>query len=154
MLVPRRWRYEVSERIDAQGEVIAPLDETDIDAVIGAIREAGLDTVAVSLLFSFLNGAHERWLGERLQQALPGPHWTFHFTPTSASWLNAVESFFSKMTRHRIRRGVFRPIIDLQAAINAYLAEHNANPKPFVWAKSAWCTRECEGSRADIRRLR
>src|SRR5213596_2804306 len=65
------------------------------------------------------------------------PRWTFHFTPTSASWLNAVESFFSKMTRQRIRRGVFRSIADLQAAINAYLAEHNASPKPFVWTKSA-----------------
>jgi transposase len=64
------------------------------------------------------------------------PRWTFHFTPTSASWLNAVEDFFSKMTRQRIRRGVFRSIADLQAAINAYLAEHNARPKPFVWTKS------------------
>jgi hypothetical protein len=41
------------------------------------------------------------------------------------------------MTRQRIRRGVFRSIADLQAAINAYLAEHNASPKPFVWTKSA-----------------
>ena len=41
------------------------------------------------------------------------------------------------MTRHRIRRGVFRSIADLQAAINAYLAEHNASPKPFVWTQSA-----------------
>src|SRR3984893_11968069 len=65
------------------------------------------------------------------------PRWTFHFTPTSASWLNAVENFFSKMTRQRIRRGVFRSIADLQAAINAYLAEHNASPKPFLWTKSA-----------------
>src|SRR5207253_3545147 len=65
------------------------------------------------------------------------PRWTFHFTPTSASWLNAVENFFSKMTRQRIRHGVFRSIADLQAAINAYLAEHNTSPKPFVWTKSA-----------------
>ena len=65
------------------------------------------------------------------------PRWTFHFTPTSASWLNAVETFFSTMTRQRIRRGVFRSIADLQAAINAYLAEHNASSKPFVWTKSA-----------------
>ena len=65
------------------------------------------------------------------------PRWTFHFTPTSASWLNAVENFFSKMTRQRIRRGVFRSIADLQAAINAYLAEHNASPKPFVLTKSS-----------------
>ena len=65
------------------------------------------------------------------------PRWTLHFTPTSASWLNAVENFFSKMTRRRIRRGVFRSVVDLQAAINAYLTEHNANPNPFVWTKSA-----------------
>ena len=65
------------------------------------------------------------------------PRWTFHFTPTSASWLNAVENFFSKITRQRIRHGVFRSVVDLQAAINAYLAEHNANPKPSVWTKSA-----------------
>lgn len=63
--------------------------------------------------------------------------WTFHFTPTSASWLNAVESFFSALTRKRIRRGSFHSIVDLQAAINRYLAEHNAAPKPFIWTASA-----------------
>ena len=65
------------------------------------------------------------------------PRWTFHFTPTSASWLNAVESFFSKMTRQRIRRGFFCSIADLQSAIDGYLAEHNARPKPFIWTTSA-----------------
>jgi transposase len=65
------------------------------------------------------------------------PRWIFHFTPTSASWLNAVENFFSKITRQRIRRGVFRSIVDLQSAINAHLAEHNTDPKPFVWTQSA-----------------
>jgi transposase len=59
--------------------------------------------------------------------------WTFHYTPTSGSWLNAVETFFSAITRRRLRRGVFRSLVDLQAAINRYLAEHNADPKPFVW---------------------
>ena len=65
------------------------------------------------------------------------PRWIFHFTPTSGSWLNAVEGFFSKITRQRIRRGVFRSIVDLQAAIRRYLAEHNNDPKPFVWTKPA-----------------
>ena len=60
------------------------------------------------------------------------PRWTFHFTPTSGSWLNAVETFFSALTRRRIRRGAFSSIVDLQATINRYLAEHNADPKPFV----------------------
>jgi len=61
------------------------------------------------------------------------PRWTFHYTPTSGSWLNAVETFFSAMTRRRLRRGVFHSLVDLQAAIKRYLAEHNADPKPFTW---------------------
>jgi transposase len=65
------------------------------------------------------------------------PRWTFHFTPTSGSWLNAVENFFSVLTRRRIRRGSFQSLVDLQAAIKRYLAEHNAQPKPFVWTASA-----------------
>ena len=65
------------------------------------------------------------------------PRWTFHYTPTSGSWLNAVESFFSAMTRRRLRRGVFRSLVDLQAAIHRYLAEHNADPKPFVWTATS-----------------
>lgn len=65
------------------------------------------------------------------------PRWVFHFTPTSGSWLNAVENFFSALTRRRIRRGVFKSIVDLQAAINRYLKEHNDDPKPFVWTKPA-----------------
>jgi transposase len=58
--------------------------------------------------------------------------WTFHFTPTSA-WLNAVEGFFAKLTRRRLKRGVFRSLVDLQVAINRFLAETNSTPKPFVW---------------------
>lgn len=64
------------------------------------------------------------------------PRWTFHFTPTSGSWLNAVETFFSVLTRKRLRRGSFRSLVALQAAIKRYLAEHNADPKPFVWTAS------------------
>ena len=66
---------------------------------------------------------------------LAHPWWTFHFTPTSASWLNAVEGFFAILTKRRLKRGVFRSIVDLQAAINRYLAEHNQTPKPFTWTK-------------------
>ena len=61
------------------------------------------------------------------------PRFGFHFTPKSCSWLNAVEGFFSRLTRRRLKRGVFRSIIDLQAAINRFLAETNAEPKPFIW---------------------
>jgi transposase len=58
---------------------------------------------------------------------------TFHFTPISCSWLNAVEGFFAKLSKQRLKRGVFHSVVDLQAAINRYLAEHNQQPKPFVW---------------------
>ena len=61
------------------------------------------------------------------------PRFVFHFTPTSGSWLNAVETFFSALTRRRIRRGSFHSIVELQAAIHRYIAEHNTEPKPFVW---------------------
>jgi len=56
-----------------------------------------------------------------------GPH---------GSWLNAVETFFSALTRRRLKPGVFRSVVDLQAAIHRYTAEHNADPKPFTWTKT------------------
>jgi len=62
------------------------------------------------------------------------PRWTFHFTPTSCSWLNAVEGFFAKLTRRRLKNGVFHSLVDLQAAINRFIREYNASdPKPFIW---------------------
>ena len=67
-----------------------------------------------------------RWLARH-------PRWTFHFTPTSSSWLNAVEGFFAKLSRRRLKRGVFCSVVELQAAINRFVQEHNTSPKPFVW---------------------
>jgi len=65
------------------------------------------------------------------------PRWVFHFTPTSASWINAVEGFFSIITRRSIRRGVFKSVADLQDAITRYIRAHNKAAKPFVWTKPA-----------------
>ena len=72
----------------------------------------------------------KQWLADH-------PRWVFHFTPTSASWINAVEGFFSILTRRRIRRGTFKSVSDLQDAIRRYIREHNDAPKPFVWTKPA-----------------
>jgi N-methylhydantoinase A len=72
VLVPRRWRFEITERIDAQGEVVTPLAEDELPGLIETIRDAGLQTVAVSFLFSFLNDAHEKRVGAALRAALPG----------------------------------------------------------------------------------
>jgi transposase len=58
---------------------------------------------------------------------------TFHFVPTSCSWLNAVEGFFAKLAKRRLKRGVFYSLLDLQAAINRFVAEHNTDPTPFTW---------------------
>ena len=70
------------------------------------------------------------WLGRH-------PRFTFHFTPTSASWINAVEGFFAKLTKRRLKRGVFHSLVAMQAAIKRFVAEANANPKPFCWTKDA-----------------
>ena len=61
------------------------------------------------------------------------PRFTLHCTPTGASWLNLVESWFSQLTQKRLRRGVFRSVPELIAAINAYLQHYNQTPTPFVW---------------------
>ena len=68
------------------------------------------------------------WLGRH-------PRFTFHFTPTSASWLNAVEGFFAKLTKQRLKRGVFHSLVSLQTAINRYVAQANDAPRPFRWTK-------------------
>jgi hypothetical protein len=60
-----------------------------------------------------------------------------HFTPTSSSWMNMVERFFRDLTTKRIRRGVFRSVAALIAAIESYIAEHNLDPKPFIWTAKA-----------------
>jgi len=65
------------------------------------------------------------------------PRWHVHYTPTSASWINQVERFFANLTKKQIRRGIHRSTTELEAAIERYIETCNANPKPFIWAKSA-----------------
>jgi transposase len=65
------------------------------------------------------------------------PRFHLHFTPTSSSWLNMVERFFRDLTDKRLRRGVFRSPSELIGAIQAYLAQQNADPKPFIWTAKA-----------------
>jgi transposase/transposase-like protein len=65
------------------------------------------------------------------------PRFHQHFVPTSSSWLNMVERWFRDLTDKRIRRGIFKSVTDLVAAIEAYIQQHNNNPKPFVWTAKA-----------------
>ena len=71
-----------------------------------------------------------RWL-------LRHPRVHLHFTPTSSSWLNLVESWFALLTRRQLARGSFRSTRALETAIKSYIATTNAEPKPFVWTKTA-----------------
>jgi len=69
------------------------------------------------------------------------PNVHFHFTPTSASWLNQVEIWFGIMSRKALRGASFRNVIELRQAIEAFIAVYNTNAKPFKWRK-----REVKGS--------
>jgi N-methylhydantoinase A len=70
-LAPRHQRFEIAERINAKGEVLTPITDEALDAVIAALADSGAETCAVCLLFSFLNPAHERRIGAALRAALP-----------------------------------------------------------------------------------
>ncbi len=70
------------------------------------------------------------WLEKR-------PRFHLHFTPTSSSWLNLVECWFSQLTQKRIRRGVFRSLRALVQALDAYVRENNRDPQPIQWTASA-----------------
>jgi transposase len=72
----------------------------------------------------------QRWLGRHKR-------FHMHFTPTSASWLNMIERFFRDLTCNRVRRGVFHSVPELVTAIEGYIAQHNQQPKPFVWTAKA-----------------
>jgi transposase len=65
------------------------------------------------------------------------PRFHVHFTPTYGSWINLVERWFAEITNKRIRRGAFRSVKELEAAIREYIDVHNQNPKPFVWTRTA-----------------
>ena len=66
------------------------------------------------------------------------PRFHFHFTPTSASWLNAVESWFSQLERRSLHRGVFTSVRELRAEIKRFINAHNQeSAKPFVWTQTA-----------------
>jgi transposase len=72
----------------------------------------------------------QNWLAKR-------PRFHVHFTPTSASWLNLVERWFALLTERQLRRGVHRSTKELKAAIDTFIQDHNRDPKPFIWHKTA-----------------
>jgi transposase len=102
-------------------EFIRFLNTVEAEVPVGKIIHVILDNY----------GAHKHpkvraWLDRH-------PRFVFHFVPTSCSWLNAVEGFFAKLTRRRLKRGVFRSLVELHAAINRFIEETNQAPRPFTW---------------------
>ncbi len=92
-------------------------------------RETPRDVALHLILDHYAAHKHDdvvRWLKKHRR-------FTFHFTPTSSSWLNLVERWFREITDKRIRRGSFRSIPELIGAINDYLQQNNLQPKPFLW---------------------
>jgi transposase len=65
------------------------------------------------------------------------PRFHLHFTPTSGSWLNLVERWFAELTRRKLRRSSHRSVQDLETDVTAWIEQWNADPKPFVWIKTA-----------------
>src|SRR3954453_18028424 len=102
-------------------EFVRFLNTIEAQVPVGKVIHAVVDNYA-----THKHPRVRRWLARH-------PRWAFHFPPPSASWLNAVEGFFAKLTRQRLKRGVFQSVVDLQLAINRFVAETNADPKPFVW---------------------
>jgi transposase len=98
-----------------------------IDAQTPADRELHL------ILDNYATHKHpkvQKWLAKH-------PRFHLHFTPTSASWLNMVERFFRDLTVNRLRRGVFHSVPELVTALERYIAQHNREPKPFIWTAKA-----------------
>jgi transposase len=101
-----------------------------LDAIDAAVPPA----LAIHLILDNY-GTHKtalirRWMAKR-------PRFHVHFTPTYGSWLNLVERWFAELTNKQVRRGVHRSVAELETAIRAFIDAHNADPKPFVWAKTA-----------------
>ncbi len=101
----------------------------ELDAKLA--REPGIEIhLVLDNYATHKTAAVKRWF-------LRHPDYHLHFTPTSSSWLNQVERFFAEITEKRIRRGAFRSVPALEAAIRDYLEHHNASPKPFRWTADA-----------------
>jgi transposase len=97
-----------------------------LNAVERAVPAGKLIHVILDNYAAHKHAKVRRWLTRH-------PRWIFHFTPTSCSWLNAVETVFAKLAKRQLKRGVFPSVIALQEAIHHFLAAHNHDPKPFVW---------------------
>ena len=92
-----------------------------LNAVEGAVPAGKVIHVILDNYAAHKHAKVRRWLTRH-------PRWIFHFTPTSCSWLNAVETLFAKLAKRQLKRGVFPSVVALQQAINGFVAAHNREP--------------------------
>ena len=129
LLVPREWRLEAPERLDSRGRVVRPLDEDAVREIARRIAREGIESVAVVLLFSFLNPAHERrvreiLVGEEVQvpitlssEILPEFR---EFERTSTTVMTAalrpvVERYLLRLSQALLSRGISAPLLVMQS---------------------------------------
>jgi N-methylhydantoinase A len=114
-LVPRQWRFGLHERVTAQGEVLLPLNLTDLDPILAQLDAAEIESVAVCLLFSFLYPHHERAIGDYLRQARPDLHVSLssdilpeyrEYERTATTVINAYVAPLMARYLARLRQGV------------------------------------------------
>ena len=103
-----------------QEEFISFLDHT-----AASFKDQEVPVILEDNYSTYKTARVHQWLAEH-------PNWTFHFTPTSASWLNTVEGFFAKLSRRRLKHAIFKFLQECEAAILRFIEEHNGREaKPF-----------------------
>ncbi|BDX29510.1 methylhydantoinase [Mycobacterium antarcticum] len=143
-LVERRARIEVTERLTSTGEVLVPLEDTEVERVVAAVAALNVDAVAVSLLFSYLDDSHERRLGDALRRALPGVPVTLssavarefrEYPRTATTVINAalrpvIGGYMQRAAKAAAESGVTAPFLVMQSnggSVPAARAEENAH---------------------------
>lgn len=101
-----------------------------LDAIDGAVSPALDIHLILDNYGTHKTALIQRWMAKR-------PRFHVHFTPTYGSWLNLVERWFAELTNKQVRRGIHRSVGELETAIRTFIDVHNADPKPFMWTKTA-----------------
>ena len=105
-----------------------------MDQVLAELPESDQKEIHVVLDNYCIHKKNDDWLATH-------PNVTFHYTPTSASWLNQVEIWFGILSRKALKNASFKSLEELRTAIERFIEAYRQNAKPFVWRK-----REVKGS--------
>lgn len=129
-LVRRRWRVEVEERLDPQGRVVRPLDRSSLDRALAALAAENLESIAICLIYSYANPAHEHAVAAAIRERLPGLHLTLssevlpeirEFERTSTTVANAyvmpvMDRYLASLETGLAELGVAAPLLTMQSS--------------------------------------